>query len=408
MTSRLTVNSPIPKHLRRVSVVVPTYREAANLPHLIDRLARVREENSLDLDLLIMDDDSRDGSVDVIHGRKEAWVKIVVRTTDRGLSPAVLDGFHRAEGAVLVCMDADLSHPPEALPAMLHKLGEGADFVIGSRYVDGGSTADDWGFLRWLNSRVATLLAMPLTSAKDPMAGFFALERTTFARGTQFNPVGYKIGLELLVKCRCERVVETPIHFEDRQFGESKLTLWQQILYIQHLRRLYVFKYGAWSQLVQFLLVGALGTLVNIGVLTATLALGWGNRTSVVAAIVVSMLFNFALNRRYSFDARRSGNLLRQLGAFVTASSVGAGISYVVTMWLNFRFAELPLQGAALGGVVSATAFNFMASRYLVFRATRVRPTSAAEASAPSEGALSPLPAAMGDPEDHQRRASSI
>src|SRR5690349_15415001 len=107
-------------------------------------------------------------------------------------------------------MDADLSHPPEALPGMLTKLREGADFVLGSRYVRGGTTSDDWGVLRWLNSRVATWLARPLTSVRDPMSGFFALRRSTFEAGREFNPIGYKIGLELIVKCGCERVVEVP------------------------------------------------------------------------------------------------------------------------------------------------------------------------------------------------------
>ena len=163
--------SPVHRTLRRVSVVVPTYRESANLPHLIDRLAKVRG-------------DARARPRRPRHGRRQprrvgggdrgpprAVGQALVRTTDRGLSAAVLDGMRRARGEVLVCMDADLSHPPEALPAMLRKLEEGADFVIGSRYVDGGSTSDDWGFLRWLNSRVATLLAAPLTSARDPDGG---------------------------------------------------------------------------------------------------------------------------------------------------------------------------------------------------------------------------------------------
>src|SRR6185295_17131879 len=168
-------------------------------------------------------------------------------------SAAVLDGLRRARGEILVCMDADLSHPAEMLPRMVDKLAAGADFVLGSRYAPGGTTSHDWGFLRWLNSRVATLMARPLTAVSDPMSGFFALRRATFESGEAFNPVGYKIGLELIVKCRCERVVEVPIHFEDRRYGKSKLTLRQQLLYLQHLRRLYIFKYGVWSQLLQFL-----------------------------------------------------------------------------------------------------------------------------------------------------------
>lgn len=248
--------------LPSITIVVPTYEEAENLPDLIDRVVEVREAHHLAIDVLIMDDDSRDGSVELVAARPEKWVQLIVRTAKRGLSDAALDGLRRGRGDVLVCMDADLSHPPEAIPQMLQTLEAGADFVIGSRYIAGGST-DDGGLLRWLNSRAATLLARPLTSVRDPMAGFFALKRTTFENGRAFNPVGYKIGLELMIKCGCERVVEVPIHFEHRRFGESKLTMKQQLLYLQHLYRLYAFKYGPRTKLVRLLIVAALGMLTT-------------------------------------------------------------------------------------------------------------------------------------------------
>jgi dolichol-phosphate mannosyltransferase len=367
-------NPPENVDFSRVTVVVPTYKEAENLPHLISRLGKVREAHGLDLDLIVMDDDSRDGSAELVAARPEKWVRLVVRTSDRGLSPSVLDGMKRAEGDILVCMDADLSHPPEAIPQMLRKLEDGADFVIGSRYVEGGSTSDDWGFLRWLNSRVATLLARPLTSARDPMAGFFAFRRSTFLAGRDFNPVGYKIGLEFIVKCRCERVVEVPIHFEDRQLGKSKLTFRQQLLYIKHLRRLYNFKFGGWSQLVQFLTVGGLGTVVNLALLTLFLHLGMREPPAVALAIVLSMFFNFLLNRRFSFGEKRREGWLRQFVGFMSACSIGALINYAVTLVLIGRAFGWPPQLAALVGIAAATAFNFIASRYLVFRSSHIRP----------------------------------
>ncbi len=363
-----------PPALGSVTVVVPTFREAANLPQLIDRLAAVRAAHGLDLELLIMDDDSHDGSVELVAARPEPWVQLVVRTSDRGLSAAVLDGLRRARGDVLVCMDADLSHPPEALPLLLARLAQGADFVIGSRYVAGGSTSDDWGFVRWFTSRVATLLARPFTNARDPMAGFFALRRSTFQAGHELTPVGYKIGLELLVKCGCERVVEVPIHFEDRQFGESKLTLTQQLLYLRHLRRLYIFKYGLWSQLMQFLTVGGLGTVVNVALLTALMAVDVPTRLAVAGAILGSLCFNFVLNRRFSFAHARARAWPRQFITFVAASSVGALVNYGVVLVVLGSAPTLAPQLAALAGVAAGTLFNFLASRYLVFRTSHVRP----------------------------------
>jgi len=226
-----------------ISVIVPTYEEVENLPLLSKRLEEVRQEHHLSLELLIMDDDSQDGTEELVSSIDKAWITLVVRKKQRGLSQAVLEGLRLARGDVLVVMDADLSHPPEKIPEMLVALENGADFVMGSRYIAGGLTGASWGLFRWLNSRVATILARPLTSVKDPMSGFFALHRTTFESACDLNPIGYKIGLELMVKCNLYRIEEIPIHFEDRQFGESKLTLTQQKKYIQHLFRLFIFKY---------------------------------------------------------------------------------------------------------------------------------------------------------------------
>ena len=221
-----------------VTIVVPTYEEAENIPGLVAGIEKIADENSLDVELLICDDNSQDGTPDVVSALNRSWVRLITRTTDRNLSPAVIEGLRKASNKNLVVMDADLSHPAEAIPRMLHKLDQGFDFVIGSRYVEGGSTDAEWGLFRWLNSKVATLLARPFTSVKDPMSGFFALRRSTFERASDLNPIGYKIGLELIVKCGCESIAEIPIHFADRQLGESKLTLKEQLKYIQHVRRL--------------------------------------------------------------------------------------------------------------------------------------------------------------------------
>lgn len=232
------------KNVPPTSIIVPTFREVEALPDLIERVARVRTENTSITELLIVDDDSRDGTEALIAARPEPWLKLIVRKEDRGLSQAVLAGLHAATGDLLVVMDADLSHPPEAISDMQRAILDGADFVVGSRYVAGGTTADDWGLFRFLNSRVATALARPLTTITDPMSGFFALPRAVFERAREPSPLGYKIGLELLVRCACRDVREVPIHFANRTRGESKLSMKQQLLYVRHLMRLYRYKLG--------------------------------------------------------------------------------------------------------------------------------------------------------------------
>src|SRR5262249_36551716 len=156
-----------------------------------------------------------------------------------------------AKGRVLVCMDADLSHPPEILPRMIETLEKNqAEFVIGSRYVTGGSISAEWSLLRHLNSSVATLMARSFCRAKDALSGFFALPRAVLDRAEALNPIGYKIGLELIVKGGCSRIVELPIHFSERRLGQSKLGLREQLNYLRQLKHLADFKFGAWSQLV--------------------------------------------------------------------------------------------------------------------------------------------------------------
>lgn len=232
-----------------VSVIIPTYREALNLPLLIPRVAEALTQAGLRGEILVVDDNSPDDTVAVCEQLAARYpVRLIVRTTERGLSSAVLHGLRQARGGVMVVMDADLSHPPEAVPELIHVLrADEADFVIGSRYVRGGSTDERWGLYRWLNSQVARLLAWPLTAARDPLAGFFALPRATWERARALDPVGYKIGLELLVKCGCRRVREVPIEFRDRVHGTSKLSWREQVNYLRHLGRLY-----SWSLVYRF------------------------------------------------------------------------------------------------------------------------------------------------------------
>jgi dolichol-phosphate mannosyltransferase len=295
-------------------------------------------------------------------------VKFVVREGKRGLSPAVIDGFRRARGKYLVCLDADLSHPPETIPAMIEKLAAGSDFVIGSRYVSGGSTEADWGLFRQLNSLVATWMARPLTSVKDPMSGFIALTREQFNKAKELNPVGYKIGLELLVKCACRDIAEVPIHFANRVAGESKLSLKEQLLYIKHLRRLLVFRYPNWSYILQFGFVGAVGTAVNLGVLTLMVTLGAPSMVAIAGGIAVSLYTNFLLNRRFTFSYSRNQAFWPQFAGFVGASALGALVNYVTSVMIHRSAPTMPIQLAAVIGVGVGMVFNYISSRYMIFR----------------------------------------
>ncbi len=359
-----------PTELPSVSVIVPTYKEALNLPALVERVEGVRSKHHLDLEMILMDDDSRDGTEETVAALDREWVRLVVRKEDRGLSAAVLDGFRHARNEVLLVMDADLSHPPETIPEMLRRLRDGADFVLGSRYIAGGSTEEAWGFLRWLNSKVATLLARPFTRLKDPMSGFFAIPRTLLDNAPPMNPVGYKIALEILVKCDCRNVVEVPIHFSQRYKGESKLSLREQLLYLEHLRRLAEYKFGDWARFAEFCLVGLSGAFVNLAALTLLVWVAVPVRIAVAVAIFVAMLSNFVLNRQFPFAYAREKHWLPQLFGFIAASSLGAVANYCTTLlvlhfWpLTLRFPQI----AASIGILTGMASNYLMTRYVVFK----------------------------------------
>ena len=229
---------------RSVSIIVPTYREVENVSVLIDRVKSVASAHGWDIEMLIVDDRSDDGTASVVEALGEGdWLRVIIRDGERSLSWAVIEGLRRATHDTLVVMDADLSHPPEAIPRLVEALREpGVDFVFGSRFVRGGATDPGWTAARRLNSLVARLLARPLISLRDPTSGFFALSRARFLAADELAPIGYKIGLELLVKCGCRNIREVPIRFSVRLNGKTKLGLTQRLQYIEHLRRLWAYR----------------------------------------------------------------------------------------------------------------------------------------------------------------------
>lgn len=230
----------------KVSIIVPTYKEAKNISLLTERISNVMTNINEPYELIFVDDNSHDGIEEIVASFvvRDIPARIIVRTEERGLSSAVLRGFSEAEGEILICMDADLSHPPETIPEMIEIIQEdSAEFIVGSRYVEGGSTDSRWSLYRYLISKFASLTAKPLTTLKDPMSGFFAIPKKVYKRGDRLNPIGFKIGLELLVKCHCKSIKEIPIHFSERLYGQTKFNLKESLKYLVHIKRLIAYKY---------------------------------------------------------------------------------------------------------------------------------------------------------------------
>ncbi len=225
---------------RGVSFVVPTFREAANIRSLTTRLASAMAGNGIQWELVLVDDDSADGTEHVTSDLARTLpVRLEIRRElPRDLSLAVLRGFQVARYERIVVMDADLSHPPEIALELLDALDSGFDMAVGSRYAEGGSLDPNSTLGNLLNSQLATGLARPLARCADPLSGFFAIRRSALPARCRLRPVGYKIGLELLVRGRL-LVKEVPIRFAARQAGQSKTNWKQRYKFLVHLGRLY-------------------------------------------------------------------------------------------------------------------------------------------------------------------------
>jgi len=352
-----------------VTIILPTYKEFDSLPSLIDSVEEIRNTSLSNLQLIIVDDNSNDGTEQLIADLDKDWVQLIVRTEDRGLSPAVIAGLNATTSTYCIVMDADGSHPASAITSMIEALQKGADFVVGSRYITGGTTQDGWGVLRWLNSKIATLMAKPFTTVLDPMSGFLAFELSTFHKAKNLNPVGYKIGLELIVKCNCTNVIEVPIHFRTRQLGESKLTLSVQWQYLQHVIRLLRYTHPTLVSFFSFAAVGlsGAGLYVLLNMLTAQFIAT--DQIAIAIAALLTMTWNFFWDRKYAFWNSHHQPIFTQYIRFVAICSIPVLVNYFTTLSLakseSISFAALI--GTSVGSAVGIV-FNFLMSRLLVFR----------------------------------------
>ncbi len=235
-----------------LTVVIPTYNEAENLPALAAQLWALPIEG---LKLLVVDDASPDGTGAIANSLCEhypARMSVIHRTGKMGLGSAYLEGFQTAlaDGAEAVAqMDADFSHSPDYIPGFLNTLVD-ADAVFGSRYVSDGRLDERWGigrvFLSWFgNAYARTILGLPILDA----TGGFRVWRSDTLRGMPLDNVrsnGYVFQVEMayLAYKLGYKLIERPIYFEDRRIGQSKMSFKIQIEAALRVWQL-LFKYGS-------------------------------------------------------------------------------------------------------------------------------------------------------------------
>jgi dolichol-phosphate mannosyltransferase len=222
-----------------VSVVIPTYNEAGGIEQLISALTDVFGQANVKGEIVVVDDNSPDGTGALVDSLGAKYpVRCVHRAGKLGLSSAVIDGWATCSSPILGVMDADFSHDPKIVPSMLSEIRSGnCELAIGSRYIPGGGITN-WPWRRRITSRVAIMLAMPLTHVKDITSGFFFCKRSVID-GIALDPIGFKIGLEVIMKGNYRNAKEVPYVFTDRRQGSSKLNSGEIFNYLKQLGKIY-------------------------------------------------------------------------------------------------------------------------------------------------------------------------
>lgn len=351
-----------------VSVVIPTYNERDNIHELLTRIQRSMESTRYTYEILIVDDDSLDGTSQIAPHYSESYpVRLIRRKGKRGLSMAVLEGINTSKYDIIVVIDADLQHAPETVPELISCVSKGTDIAIGSRFVE-SAAVETFGLVRRIISRAADLLARTLfrqiRSVKDVESGFFAFRRDVI-KGTTLDPVGYKVLLEILILGNYSTISEIPYKFNTREAGVSKLGVKNSLQYARHMSSLFQ-RSGELHRFLRFAVVGAIGAVFNLAVLYALAELGVFYLLAGFIGIEAGLLSNFFLNRSWTYKDRQKegpGYVLTALYRDHAVRFVGIILNLAI-LWLLTSVFGLYYLTSQLIGIVVAMFWNYSGNQW--------------------------------------------
>ncbi|MGW8380629.1 glycosyltransferase [Streptomyces sp. ODS28] len=372
---------------------MPTRNEAPNVGPLLHALGDALRDAPWGAAEILFVDDSTDGTPGAIE-RAAAGCPVPVTVHHReapagGLGGAVVEGFARTSAPWVAVMDADLQHPPELLPELI-RTGErtGAELVVASRYAAGGSSGGLSCACRTAVSRTSTALVKALfpgalRGISDPLSGFFAVRREALARaagrdtrgqgpgGGGLRPLGYKVLLELAVRCRPRTVTEVPYAFGARLAGESKSSVQEGLLFLRHVLRL---RTGTTrTRMLAFGLIGLSGLLPNLLMLKLLIAQGVHYLPAEVVANQAGVLWNFLLLEGLLYRGRRPGTKAARLLGFAVVSNADL-VGRIPLMALLVAGLRMPPTGATAMALVVVFAVRFLCvDRFIYRRSGRIR-----------------------------------
>ncbi|MBI4062471.1 glycosyltransferase family 2 protein [Candidatus Gottesmanbacteria bacterium] len=301
-------------------VILPTYNERENIVPMLELLENVCEQiRGYSFSILVVDDSSPDGTADAAVEYQKTHKNVYVTSGPKhGLGKALLRGMRYAidslHADVIAQMDADLSHDPKALPAFFEKLNKGADFVVGSRYIPGGSIPKNWAPHRKVYSVIGNSIVrfgLGLPAVHDWTGGYrlYVPKYVRILERELEQYSGYVFQIAFLHKSVLlgAHVGEVPIHFTDRRFGHSKIAPSEYIknvlLYVgrERTRAILTGSFG------KFLVVGTIGFIVNTVILELFVAIGFHPVVGSVVGAETSIVSNFFLNNAWTFRSRSIG-----------------------------------------------------------------------------------------------------
>ncbi|MAT35036.1 MAG: dolichol monophosphate mannose synthase [Ponticaulis sp.] len=354
----------------QVSLILPTRNEAGNIAEAIERAQSAL--SGLSFEVIVVDDDSPDGTADIVRSiaAKDARIRVIQRIGRRGLASACIEGALCAAGQVVAIMDADLQHDETVLPKLIKPVLEGrADLAVGTRYAQGGGTAD-WSAKREAQSEWATRLAQRFIKAplSDPMSGFFAIGADRFRELVpHLSGRGFKILLDIVFSSRDRlRLHEEPFVFRGREAGESKL---DAPTAVQYLMMIYDRLMGhiVPARFALFAIVGGAGVFIHMAILAGLFQVAGVNFIiSQSVAVIAAMTFNFLLNNMLTFhDVRLKGwGLLKGWLSFCLVCGLGAIANVGVASYL-FSETGVIWTLSALAGILVGAVWNYvMSSRF--------------------------------------------
>ena len=357
-----------------LTVVVPCYNERPNVAPLVDKLDAALF--GIAWEVVFVDDNSPDGTTAEVRriAQTDPRVRCMRRVGRRGLASAVIEGALSSSARFIAVIDGDLQHDETKLQDMIAALRTGQyDLAVGSRHVEGGDASGLAGHWRRTLSDTGIRLAQFFLPVRlsDPMSGFVMLPRPLFEQlAGSLTAQGFKILLDLALSSPAPlRVIEIPFHFHERIAGESKLdalvlTQFAGLLLDKVVGRVLPLRF------IAFALVGALGVVVHLAVLTVALKpAGLSFEAAQAIATVVAMVFNFQLNNDITYrDVRLRGpRLWRGLLLFMLVCGFGAVANVGIAQLLYESNTTWSIAGAV--GAMIGVVWNYAVSATLVWRA---------------------------------------